>query len=156
MLRITIPGFATLTLGHLVCDYNGTLAHDGRLISGVAERLTALSRQLCVHIITADTFGSVAAETDALPRELAIIPKEAQDQAKQEYIAKLGTAGVVALGNGRNDRLMLADAALGIAVIQGEGAASAALTAADLCTPDILAALDLLANPERLIATLRN
>jgi soluble P-type ATPase len=62
----------------------------------------------------------------------------------------------VALGNGRNDRLMLKEAALGIALLQAEGAAVEALLAADVVAPDILVALDLLLAPDGLIATLRS
>ena len=62
----------------------------------------------------------------------------------------------MAVGNGRNDRLMLKEAALGIALLQAEGAAVEALLAADVVAPDILAALDLLLAPDGLIATLRS
>jgi soluble P-type ATPase len=62
---------------------------------------------------------------------------------------------VAAIGNGRNDQLMLAAAALGIAVVQEEGAAIESLSAADVVLPDIRSALDLLLFPKRLIATLR-
>ena len=62
----------------------------------------------------------------------------------------------MAVGNGRNDRLMLKEAALGIALLQAEGAAGEALLAADVVAPDILAALDLLLAPDGLIATLRS
>ena len=61
----------------------------------------------------------------------------------------------VAAGNGRNDRLMLKDSALGIVVIQTEGTAVEALSAADLVVPGILEALDLLLHRRRLKATLR-
>ena len=46
-------------------------------------------------------------------------------------------------------------AALGIAVIEGEGAAVEAILASDIASPNIGTALDLLENPKRLIATLR-
>jgi soluble P-type ATPase len=61
----------------------------------------------------------------------------------------------VCIGNGRNDRLMVAAAGLGIAVIQGEGAAVETLNAARVAVPDIGVALGLLLNPARLVATLR-
>ncbi|MCA9958568.1 MAG: HAD hydrolase family protein, partial [Anaerolineales bacterium] len=64
-------------------------------------------------------------------------------------------AACVAVGNGRNDALMLQAAALGIAVLQAEGTAVVTLTAADVVTPTILDALALLTEPRRLIATLR-
>jgi soluble P-type ATPase len=49
---------------------------------------------------------------------------------------------------------MLKEAALGIAVVLGEGAAVEALLAADVAAPSIIAALELLTNPLRLVATL--
>ena len=51
---------------------------------------------------------------------------------------------------------MLASAGLGIAVIQGEGAAVETLLAARIVAPDIGTALGLLLNPRRLVATLRS
>ena len=75
---------------------------------------------------------------------------------KLEYIADLRRKTVAAIGNGRNDRLMLHAAALGIAVIGPECAAAEAVAAADIVAPNILAALDLLLNPLRLTATLRS
>ena len=59
------------------------------------------------------------------------------------------------MGNGRNDQLMLEEAALGIAVILEEGAAAVTLSAADVVCTNIVSALELLDNPLRLIATLR-
>jgi len=60
------------------------------------------------------------------------------------------------MGNGRNDRLMLQEAALGIAVIQTDGAAKEAVLAADVVVTGILDALALLLYPLRLTATLRS
>jgi hypothetical protein len=68
-------------------------------------------------------------------------------------VQSLGTEWTVCIGNGRNDHLMLEAAALRIAVLQQEGTAAEALTA-DVMVPDILAALNLLLQPRRLIATL--
>jgi soluble P-type ATPase len=60
-----------------------------------------------------------------------------------------------AIGNGRNDRLMLGAAALGIAVIGPEGLHTEALTAADILALSIDEALGLLDDPRTLTATLR-
>jgi soluble P-type ATPase len=155
MLEIDIPGGKPLRLTHLILDYNGTIAADGSLLEGVAERLQILAPQLEIHILTADTFGSVRAQIAGLPVRLAVIPPENQAQAKAAYLDALGAAATVAMGNGRNDSLMLKKAALGIAVVQTEGAATAALLAADVVTPGIIEALDLLLHPDRLRATLR-
>jgi len=156
MVRIDIPDFGTLELHHLVLDFNGTLAVDGVLIPGVGERLRSLAERVKVHVITADTFGRVAAEMEGLPCEVHILPPGAQDEAKRAFVADLGADGTVAMGNGRNDRLMLAEAALGVAVIHAEGAAAVTLAAADVVTPTINDALDLLVKPLRLVASLRS
>lgn len=156
MLRINIPGMGELVFEHLLLDYNGTLGCDGELLPGVSERLQLLAGELSVHIITADTYGDVARRVADLPVELAIIPQAEQDQAKLAYLEQLGATQTVAIGNGRNDQLILSGAGLGLAVIQQEGTALAALQSADIVVPDACAALDLLLKPKRLIATLRN
>ena len=155
MLEIDIPGFALLRLKHLVLDYNGTLAVDGALLPGVKERLDSLSSALSLHVLTADTFGTSRAALAGLRCALSILGPERQDQAKQAYVERLGATEVVCIGNGRNDRLMLKSAALGIAVMGAEGSAAAAVTAADIVIPGIIDALDLLDKPRRLLASLR-
>jgi P-type E1-E2 ATPase len=156
MIEINIPGFKELRLSHLVLDYNGTMAYQGRLIEGVPEKLEVLASSLKIHIITADTFGTVRRQVEHLPADLIVIPLADQAQAKSEYVRRLGDRQVVAVGNGRNDRLMLKDAVLGIALVATEGSAVEALLAADVVAPDILAALDLLLVPAGLTATLRS
>jgi soluble P-type ATPase len=156
MIGINIPGFKELRLTHLVLDYNGTIAAHGRLIPGVPEKLAVLAPRLAIHILTADTFGTVREQVAPLPARLIVIPPGDQARAKYEYVRQLGAELTVAVGNGRNDRLMLQEAALGIALLQAEGAAAEALMAADVVAPDILAALDLLLSPDGLIATLRS
>lgn len=155
MIEIDIPDFGDLQLAHLVLDYNGTIAMDGRLITGVAERLAMLAEMLTVHVVTADTFGGASEQLAELLVTIHLLPPGSQDIAKLHYIEKLGAARMVCIGNGRNDVRMLDAAALGIAVVQREGAATAALLAADVVTTDIVDALDILTNPLRLTATLR-
>jgi P-type E1-E2 ATPase len=156
MLEIDIPGYRTLRLEHLILDYNGTLACDGELLDGVSDRLAALADRLQIHILTGDTFGKARAGLIGIPCELLVLPVEGQDQLKLEYIRRLGSDTTVCVGNGRNDRLMLTEAGLGIAVVQAEGAAVQTVLAAAVLLPDILAALDLLLHPLRLVATLRS
>ena len=156
MLSIAIPGFAELRLAELVSDFNGTLAQDGRLLPGVREALGALAADLRIHVVTSDTHGTAAHELRGLPVSLAVVPTANQASAKRAFVERLGASGVVALGNGRNDREMVAAAALGIAVVQAEGASPDALAAADVVVPTALQALELLRNPARLVATLRD
>ncbi len=156
MIQVDIPGYRTVQLEHLVMDYNGTLAVDGHLESGVHQALEILSSQLSIHVVTADTFGKAAAELSASPIKLSVLSPGQQDVSKRDYVNRLGCASTVALGNGRNDRLMLQAAELGIAVILAEGAASVTLAAADIVCHGILPALELLRHPLRLTATLRS
>ncbi len=156
MLEVEIPGRGELALAHAVLDVNGTIACDGELLPGVAERLRALGCILAVHLITADTHGG----QDRIDRELGLtairLPGGAgQGERKAELVRRLSAAQVVAVGNGANDALMLEQAALGIAIVGPEGAAAATLRAADGVVPDVVAALDLLLRPRRRVATLR-
>ena len=156
MIEITIPGYRKLQLKHLVMDYNGTMACDGKLIDGLPEILKRLSEKLNVHVLTADTFGNVKSELSRLPAVISILPADNQDKHKQEYIRKIGQEYTVCIGNGRNDRLMLKSAGLGIALIQEEGAYIKTLLSADVVCKDIISALKLLLNTKRLVATLRS
>ena len=156
MLRIEIPGVNTYSLEHLVVDYNGTIAKDGELLDGVAELFALLAESVSLHVLTADTHGTVAQKVQALPVALHIIGEGPQDVSKLTVIKSLGSSNVAAVGNGRNDVLMLREAALGIAVIQREGCAGILLASADVVCTSINDALDLLLHPARLQATLRN
>lgn len=156
---ITIPGRGNFELAHLVLDVNGTVAESGRMIEGVRELLLALRRAgWQVHWVTADTRGRQA----ALDKELGwpavrIAPGVAGGEAAQKaaFVRELGVPHVVAIGNGANDVEMLREAALGIAVLGPEGLALDAMLAADVVAPSIHGALDLLLDPNRLVATWR-
>lgn len=156
MFELDIPGFGHLRIEHLVTDYNGTLAVDGRLLPGVKEALAAVSGLVNVHVITADTFGLAAEALEGLNCRLELLGSGNQATAKRRYVQMLGAQKTIALGNGRNDRLMLASAAVGIAVLLDEGAAAETIRHADILLPSILPALDFFREPRRLIATLRS
>lgn len=156
MLSTKIPGFGTLTLDHLVLDYNGTLAVDGLLLPGVKSALNTLAAELAIHVVTADTFGKAADGLEGVNCRLTVLEAGRQDQAKVNFVNGLGADRTASIGNGRNDALMLATAALGIAVILGEGASMVSLHAADIVCTDIVSALELLMHPLRLTATLRS
>ena len=156
MINLSIPGFGDLNLEHLVLDYNGTLALDGEPLSGIAERLIRLSKDLRVHVITADTFGSVKEKLKDLPLTVVVLGKDQQDHAKLSYVNSLGAEHTVCIGNGRNDGLMLEACALGLGVILGEGACVRTLESAKLVFTSITDALDILLKPLRLTASLRS
>jgi soluble P-type ATPase len=152
MLSFVLPDAEEYRLSHLCLDLNGTIALDGRLVEGVAERIAALRATLEVHLLTAGTHGGIVEVERALGVQAVPIARGAE---KETYVQALGADGVVAIGNGRNDALMLTAARLGICVLGPEGAARGALMAADVVAPSPQAALSLLLHPDRLRATLR-
>ncbi len=155
-MDIDIPGYGHLALDHVVMDYNGTLAIDGSLIKGVRQSLNRIARHMDLHVITADTFGIAAEGVKGVDCRLRVLEGDDHAAAKRDFVQTLGAKNTVCIGNGRNDRLMLAASGLGIAVILAEGAAAETVMAADIVCPSILSALGLLENPMRLKATLRS
>jgi soluble P-type ATPase len=156
VIEIAIPGFGKLELTDLVCDYNGTLALDGALLDAARARLPRLRDSVRMHVITGDTFGTASARLSGLPCAVILLPAHEQAVAKERFVLELGADHVVAIGNGRNDRLMLAASALGIGVGGTEGIAAETIAACDVVVPDIGAALDLLLETKRLVASLRS
>ena len=154
MFELDIPGFKLLQLENIVLDFNGTISHDGKLISEVADRLFELRENFAIFVVTADTFGTVKAQMKELARIKILETTDHRDE-KRSFVTQLGRDSVVAFGNGRNDVMMLKTASLGIAVCQGEGASSEVVQAADIVCKDIRDGLDLLRFPKRLLATLR-
>lgn len=153
MIRVGVPGRGALGIEHVVFDVNGTLACDGVLIPGVAERLAELRQQVEVHLLTADTHGRQAAIDEELGLTATIIKHGAAE--KGAYVLGLGAEAVAVVGNGANDTAMFNAAALRIAVLGPEGMAMALLGSSDVLVADIRDGLDLLLFPQRLVATLR-
>ena len=152
MRTIAIPDRPVLELEHLLLDVNGTLTDRGQLIDGVVERMRRVSETLEAHLLSADTFGSLADVASTLGvRSTTVLDGE----EKLAFVRELGPERCAAIGNGANDAKMLAEAALGIAVIGAEGAAATAIQAADVVCASIGAALDLLLDDQALAATLR-
>jgi soluble P-type ATPase len=157
MLQLVVPGANDLLLAHLVCDVNGTLAVDGQMSQSVSERLLQLTEHLQIHLVSADTHGTLAALAAHLQEAGGQVQmaRVATGADKVDYVQRLGPETVVTIGNGINDVGMFALARLSIAVCGAEGLAVAALQAATLIVPTIEVALDLLLHPRRLTATLR-
>ena len=156
MIKIDIPGYKIINAKHLVLDYNGTIAVDGLVMKDVPELLVKLSAHLNIHVLTADTFGTVQKELKELPIIIKILEPAKQDKQKLNYVKNLGLPNVIAIGNGKNDLLMLKKSVLSIGIIQTEGAFSPILNTTHVICTNIIDALSLLINPKRLSATLRN
>ncbi len=155
MIEVEIPGRGLISIEHLVCDVNGTLALDGRLFDGVSNQISSLRGLLEIHLLTADTH----ARQDAIDQQLGLqaerlVPGGEKGQ-KAEFVRELGSDRVAAIGQGANDAAMLKEAAIGICIISPEGTAVETLLAADIVVHDIYRAFELFEKPIRLTATLR-
>jgi len=155
MLEIDVPSRGLLRLEHLVLDVNGAIALDGQLVPAAYERLERLCEKLDLWLVSADTQGTLAQLAADLKAQTRLLQPGDEAAQKAALVNELGAERVVAIGNGANDTMMLRQAALGIAVLGGEGLAAVCLAAADVVVPSIEAALDLLLYPRRLVATLR-
>jgi hydroxymethylpyrimidine pyrophosphatase-like HAD family hydrolase len=76
-------------------------------------------------------------------------------QEKRKIIEQLGGKRCIAVGNGRNDLPMCRIAELSVGIIEAEGAYGRLIANVDICTRSIEEALDVLAMPKRMVATLR-
>lgn len=155
MIRIEIPGRDEICIEHLVLDYNGTIAEDGMLIDGVAERLLQLKESVEIHVLTADTYGTVRKQCENLGVHVETFPRPDAAGCKLEIVERLGEH-VMCVGNGYNDVLMFDHAAFTVAVIEREGTFAGLLSHADVVTRSINDALDLILKSNRLRATLRS
>lgn len=156
MIELSIPGFGDLHLDTLLCDFNGTLARDGHLIEEARALLSGVASLVDIRVVTGNTFGTAAEALRDCPCALTLLDAHDQAKAKLALVETIGAARVVAIGNGRNDRLMLKAAALGIGVVGGEGIAGEAASASDVIVSNISEALELLLEPRRLVAALRD
>lgn len=155
MIIIDIPGRKAIQIEHLVLDFNGTLAIDGKLIEGAREQLQELSKEIDIHIVTADTFGTATTELEGIRCKVKVLNAEDQARQKKAYLKQLGKSKCVAIGNGYNDWQMLKHAALGIVTIQDEGASVRTLKSAAIVCHSVNQALDLILISKRIKATLR-
>jgi len=121
----------------------------------VKEKIKAANKFLEVIILTADAMGTAKNQLTDLPCKIQKVAGPNLDQQKEDFIKKLGTEKVVAIGNGVNDAKMLKAARLGFAVVGNEGCAVSALTSADVVVNNVLEAFDLLLYPKRLQSTLQ-
>lgn len=154
MIRIDIPGRTPLEIRCLALDFNGTIAVDGELIAGLAAPLNELSRDIGIHVLTADTYGTAAAQCACLNAEIHTFPGDSAGASKEGIVRSLGP-GTACMGNGYNDIPMFRAADLAIAVMLEEGMCAALLNAADMLVRSAFDGLNLLLRPHRLRAGLR-
>lgn len=154
-MKIVIPEYKTLDIDTLFLDFNGTIAVDGIIPAGVKQRLTALAELFRIYILTADTNGNAKDQCEGLPVILQTFPTGNAREYKKELIKATGSKHCAAMGNGRNDELMLKEAALSIAIMDKEGMYGRLFKEADICVRSMQDGLDLFLYPHRIIAGLR-
>lgn len=156
MIELKLPNRDKINIEHLVLDFNGTIANGGILIAGIEEKLINLSKILNIHIITADTYGTINKQFNNKNIKIETIDKEISGRVyKNNFVENLGKNNVIAIGNGNNDSKMLNSAVIGIAIIGEEGLATDCIINSDIVFSNIFDALNIIENVKGLIATLR-
>jgi len=156
MISIYIPGLKKIEVKNVVFDFNGTIAEDGILIAGVADKIREITdKGVRVFVITSDTNCTVEKQCAKLP--VMIVKFDCEDAAagKKKIVEELGAASTVAVGNGRNDAEMFKASILSIAVIGKEGCAAKTLMESDVVVKSPIDAVEILLQSNRLKATLR-
>ena len=153
---VEIPGREKIEIKDIVFDYNGTIAIDGKLINDVSKNINELSSRFNFYVITADTYGTVKKELENTNCKVITIPALTQDISKLDFVKELGLNTCLSVGNGRNDKLMLKETVLGIAILQDEGLCTETLLNSDILVKSIFDVFAFLKDSNRLIATLRN
>lgn len=155
MIAVSIPGRNELEINHVVFDFNGTIATDGKLSAKVMEMIERLKHEVQVHIITSDTYGTARSACKDLGIDLVTLTTDKAAEQKKSYVERYGAGNTCCIGNGANDVLMFNACALAIMVIGDEGGAVQALLSADIVVTSIKDAIELLIMPQRIVATLR-
>lgn len=156
MLIYEIPGRGKIEVENIVFDYNGTIAVDGKILEGIKDLFLQLENYVNIYILTADTYGTVVEQCRYFPGKVLTFPQENAGESKKDIVRKLGKEKTMAVGNGFNDIPMFQEAALSIAVIEGEGTSGKLLAQADIITRNITEAIDIILSKNKVKATLRN
>lgn len=156
IVEINIPGRGIMKIKNLLLDYNGTIACDGKVIPSVKEKIEAINKKgIRVHIVTADTHGTVRNQCVNMAIEIQIFDNSNAAENKREIVEKLGAEYCICIGNGFNDGQMFEACNISIIVIGVEGCSAKSLMKADIVCKNIEEAFDLILKPSRIIATLR-
>lgn len=155
-MNIDIPGKNTLHIKNIVFDFNGTLATDGNLNKEVKEKLIKIREKgLNIYVLTANTYGTIKEQCSELDLTIEVFSRGNGSLSKLEFVRGVGGEGTIAVGNGNNDIDMFKESALAIAVIGKEGCSVKALLEADIVVNNIIDAIDIILNKDRVKATLR-
>lgn len=148
-----IPGSGQVELKTIILDLNGTISVKGKLVDGVKERLQKL-KGLGYQIILFT--GNTRDDADSIAKELAIEWRQAKTaEDKRDEALGLEPETCVSIGNGLIDTELMKVVKLRIVTLQAEGVHVETLLNSNVVVPSINDALDMLIDPDTLIATLR-
>ncbi len=155
MIEFQVPGMGKVEIKNVVFDLNGTLSMNGTISQDVEKKIRQLSQRVNVFILSSDTRGNLKELAEKLGVNYRRVSSSPESAAKEKFVEELGSENTIAVGNGKNDELMLKKAKLGIAVVGEEGACSSAILNADIIVINPLHALELIMDPQKIVATLR-
>jgi soluble P-type ATPase len=153
MMIYNVPGLGEVELKTIILDFNGTLSIGGAIPEGVQPRIQKL-KELGFRIVLFT--GNTRGDAEQIATSLGIEWKQAQTAEEKAELAKdYDPASCVSIGNGLIDIELMKVVALRIVTLQAEGVHVQTLMASDAVVPHINDALDMLLDPNRLIATFR-
>jgi len=156
MKHIKIPGFGEFDIEYLILDLNGTLAIDGIISESTYKKLEKLKEDFSIFIVSGDIHGNLNKHSESLGvNHISVKSEVSPGQQKLNFAISLGENNSICIGNGNSDVNMIKHAAIGIAVINPEGASLKALSVADIIVLNIDNALECIINTQRIIATLQ-
>jgi soluble P-type ATPase len=56
---VQIPGFGEREIRTIITDFTGTVSCGGKVSPEVREKLIRLAELVDIHVVTADTFGTI-------------------------------------------------------------------------------------------------
>jgi soluble P-type ATPase len=154
MITIQRPGQEVLDIEFILIDFEGTLASDRRVHPKAKDKINLLSKRAKIYILVNEKNEQVLEVLRKVKAEIMHVPEGNASDKKLNLLRQLGANRTVAIGNGRDDALMVEEAVLGICVTSKEGTASETIQKADVVVSNILDALDFLLKPLRQKATL--
>ena len=149
MIAIQRPGQPPLEADFLLIGFEGTLATDRRVHPKAKDKINLLSKRLKIYVLTTSERAVVEGALRRVKAELVFMTEGGASEAKLGLLRQLGKERAVALGNGLSDVSILEESALGICVLNREGATTEAVAGADLVMLNVLDALDFLLKPLR-------
>jgi soluble P-type ATPase len=151
-----IPNGKSLEIRNILFDINGTIQFDGNISREISQKIMELKEFFNIILVSADTRGNLKELAELLKvRYEKLDQNRPEHKQKGEIIEKYNKDHTIAVGNGKNDELMLSKAILGIVVIGSEGASVKAINAADIVVNNPIDAINIILDEKKVIATLR-